>query len=169
MPLARAVSLRKIVTGVDNRHADYRYTQRIHLHINLRTRLLYIAPQSPVPGNVVTELSGGHRHFAAQPARAGQACGRWRERAAWRAVGTRACSRDPASDAAAQVTHGRALARASADTRQPPSQWRSGRVRARALRRSLRIFPIGYEIWRRRGEQTRHASPSNTVTRLKRI
>lgn len=76
MPLARAVSLRKIVTGVDNRHADYRYTQRIHLHINLRTRLLYIAPQSPVPGNVVTELSGGHRHFAAQPARAGQACGR---------------------------------------------------------------------------------------------
>lgn len=49
---------------------------------------------------------------------------------------------------AAQVTHGRsgaltgqALARTSADTRQPPSQWRNGRVRARALRRSLPNLP----------------------------
>lgn len=50
----------------------------------------------------------------------------------------RACTRF-----ATQVSRSRcglALARTSADTRQPPSQWRSGRVRARALRRSLPIL-----------------------------
>lgn len=54
-------------------------------------------------------------------------------------------------------------------TTQPPSQWRSGRVRARALRRSLPNLPDHQRTLPTRGEQTRHASPSNTVMRLKRI
>lgn len=171
MPLARAVSLRKIVTGFDNRHADihtthpltHKFTDAASLH---RARIA--GPRE----------RGHWARLGAQTLRGTAGSGRSR-RADGVSVrrggpGSRACS----TSAAAQVTHGRnavrcgagrALARASADTRQPPSQWRSGRVRARALRRSLRISPIGSEIWRRRGEQTRHASPSNTVTRLKRI
>lgn len=141
MPLARAVSLRKIVTGerqspcgvvtYATRPLTHGFTVAASLH---RARIAG-------PGKVVTELRG-HLHCAGPHRRRRRSVGGNRAEHSTR---VRACSRGVGSgDARSRAVRsgaGRALARASADTRQPPSQWRSGRARARALRRSLPNLP----------------------------
>lgn len=142
-PHSCAVELLKIVTGVmtipmrTNWHM-----QRTNLHIDSRSRLLYIAPQSSDPLRFHKAADKEHMHCA-------------RHRSRLRVHGGSQTTRDTSPGLRGRVRDGSrarcrtvrgavrcglALARASADTRQPPSQWRSGRVRARALRRSLPIL-----------------------------
>lgn len=143
-----------------------------------RTRLLYIAPQSPVPGNVVTELRLDYTYTARHSRRGARerACGargacserlaageraRGRVRAAERSSGDARTQRGAVRD---ERSHGPAPTHDSLRRNDEAAGY------ARALYDAAsRICPIGYEISRGRGEQTRHASPSNTVTRLKRI
>ncbi|CAH2068713.1 unnamed protein product, partial [Iphiclides podalirius] len=101
-----------------------------------RSRLLYIAPRSPVPGIVsLSHERWGHMHCAS---------GHRSRRGTSARTGQRRHTTTPVAMAKRPGTRARPAP-------QPPEP-----ARAR---------PSSPE----RGEQTRHASPSNTVTRLKRI
>lgn len=141
-----ATRLRRLACGKslpanDNRHAAQWRTQRTHLHMDSRSQLLYIAPRSPGSGSAVTQ----RRHCLQTQARGAAAAGA--RRAAHAARTARQRARGGTSTQHDHSTARRGAMRnecslgATPTHDRPPSQWRSGRVRARALARSLPILP----------------------------
>lgn len=144
-----------------------RHTQRTHLHMDSRSRLLYIAPRSPVPGNVVTELvwrtthalrgtpvpaAGGSaaRRRGHSTARAERACGTASTGARLRKLRLGRTRRWGARALRGAGGAGRALARASADTRHSLRRNDEAAGYARALCvAASRIFPTACEVSRR--------------------
>lgn len=141
MPLARAVSLRKIVTGDRQSpcgvviYATHPLTHGFTVAASLH-RATIAGPRERGHWARGTALRGTAPRQRRRRARLG--VGGNRQPGSTRRGRVRG---ERSGDARRRCGAGRALARASADTRQPPSQWRSGRVRARALRRSLPNLP----------------------------
>lgn len=172
MLLARAVSLRKIVTGErqspcgEVSYATHPLTHRFTVAASLHRATI------AGPGNVVTEvrISGTstarapHSHPPAivgdgpeATARPGSARGRVHAVRSGDAVAAVRAVRDERS-------HG------PAPTHDSLRRNDEAAGHARALcDAASRISPTARDISRRRGEQTRHTSPSNTVMRLTRI